>query len=100
MPENSFSKIAIISLGYVGLPLGLQFARSGVSVLGLDIDQAKVDSINAGKSFINHINAEDIQQLDASGNLEASTDFSRLEEVDAILICVSTPLNKNLISSF
>jgi UDP-N-acetyl-D-glucosamine dehydrogenase len=66
MLEHSFSKIAVIGLGYVGLPLSLQFARSGVSVLGLDIDQAKVDSINAGKSFINHINAVDIRQLHAN----------------------------------
>ena len=95
MPEHSFSKIAIIGLGYVGLPLSLQFARSGVSVIGLDIDQVKIDAINAGKSFIKHIKSEDIKEEVQSGKLDASLDFSRVKEVDAVLICVPTPLNKN-----
>ena len=100
MPESPFSKIAIIGLGYVGLPLSLQFARSGVAVLCLDIDQAKVDFINSGKSYIKHITAEDITEQVQLGRLEASTDFSRVKEVDAVIICVPTPLNKtvNLIS--
>jgi len=93
--KNNFRKIAIIGLGYVGLPLSLQFARSGVSVIGLDIDQSKVDAINAGKSFINHIKSEDIKEQVQSGKLDASLDFSRVKEVDAVLICVPTPLNKN-----
>ena len=92
---KSFTKIAIIGLGYVGLPLSIQFARSGVSVLGMDIDQAKVDSINAGKSYIKHIKSKEINEQLQLGKLDASTDFSRLEEVDAVLICVPTPLNKN-----
>lgn len=87
-------KIAIIGLGYVGLPLGLRFAESNVSVLGLDVDQAKVDAINAGKTYIRHIEADQIQLARNSGLLEASTDFSRVKEVDAVLICVPTPLNK------
>jgi UDP-N-acetyl-D-glucosamine dehydrogenase len=95
MSENSFSKIAIIGLGYVGLPLSLQFARSGVSVRGLDIDQTKVDSINAGESYIKHISSEDIKEEVQSGMLDASLDFSRVKEVEAVLICVPTPLSKN-----
>ena len=91
MPEHSFSKIAIIGLGYVGLPLSLQFARSGVSVIGLDIDQAKADSINAGKSYIKHISSQDIQETVQLGKLEVTTDFSRVKEVDAVLICFPTP---------
>lgn len=87
-------KIAIIGLGYVGLPLGLRFAESNVSVLGLDVDQTKVDAINAGKTYIRHIEAETIAAARESGRLEASTDFSRVAEVDAVLICVPTPLNK------
>ena len=87
-------KIAIIGLGYVGLPLGLRFAESNVSVLGLDVDQKKVDSINAGESYIRHIDAEQIASARNSGLLEGSTDFSRVDEVDAVLICVPTPLNK------
>ena len=87
-------KIAIIGLGYVGLPLGLRFAESNVSVLGLDVDQAKVDVINAGETYIRHIEADTIAAARNSGLLEASTDFSRIAEVDAVLICVPTPLNK------
>ena len=95
MPENSFSKIAIIGLGYVGLPLSIQFARSGCSVLGLDIDQSKVESINAGKSYIKHISTKDITVQVKLGKLGASVEFSRVKEVEAVLICVPTPLNKN-----
>lgn len=88
-------KIAIIGLGYVGLPLGLRFAESDVTVLGLDIDSEKVDTINAGRSYIKHIDAAQIAAARESGLLEASTDFSRVAEVDAVLICVPTPLNKH-----
>ena len=95
MPDSSFSKIAIIGLGYVGLPLSVQFARSGLKVLGLDVDSSKVEAINAGRSYIKHINAEDIQYQHANGNLQASTDFTRIQEVEAVLICVPTPLSKN-----
>ncbi|MGC6424320.1 MAG: nucleotide sugar dehydrogenase [Lentimonas sp.] len=87
-------KIAIIGLGYVGLPLGLRFAESNVSVLGLDVDREKVEAINAGKSYIRHIEAEQIASATNSKMLEASADFSRASEVDAVLICVPTPLNK------
>lgn len=88
-------KSAIIGLGYVGLPLSLQFARSGVEVLGLDVDQAKIDAIHAGKSYIHHIPDEDIAALVKSGTFSASTDFSRVVEVDAVIICVPTPLSRN-----
>ncbi len=87
-------KIAIIGLGYVGLPLALRFAEAGVEVLGLDIDPAKVDALNAGRSYIRHIPAEKIAAARAAGRLEASTDFARVAEVEAVLICVPTPLNK------
>jgi UDP-N-acetyl-D-glucosamine dehydrogenase len=88
-------KIAVVGLGYVGLPLSLQFTRSGVSVLGLDIDPAKVTSLNAGKSYIKHIEASDIASAVKSGAFAASTDFERIQEVEAVIICVPTPLNKN-----
>ena len=88
-------KIAIVGLGYVGLPLSLQFARSGVSVLGLDIDPVKVDSLNSGRSFIKHITDEAVTEQQQSRRLEASTDFARIKEVEAVIICVPTPLNKN-----
>jgi UDP-N-acetyl-D-glucosamine dehydrogenase len=88
-------KIAIVGLGYVGLPLSFQFARSGVSVLGLDIDTAKVDSLNQGKSYIKHLPDEVISEVIRNGAFSASTDFSRIQEVEAVVICVPTPLNKN-----
>jgi len=88
-------KIAVVGLGYVGLPLSLQFARSGVTVLGLDIDTNKVDSLNQGKSYIKHISAEAIAAAVGAGTFSSSTDFSRVKEVQAVIICVPTPLNKN-----
>jgi len=88
-------KIGIVGLGYVGLPLSLQFARSGVTVLGLDIDTNKVDSLNQGVSYIKHISSESISEAIRSGTFSASTDFSRIREVQAVVICVPTPLNKN-----
>ena len=88
-------KIAVIGLGYVGLPLSLQFARCGVLVEGLDIDSTKVQTLNAGLSYIKHVPPETIFEQVRAGRLTASTDFSRAASVDAVVICVPTPLNKN-----
>ncbi len=88
-------KIAIVGLGYVGLPLSLQFARSNVPVLGLDIDPEKVNALNAGKSYIRHIRGDAIAEQSRAGRFEASADFARISEVNAVIICVPTPLNKN-----
>ena len=85
--------IAIIGLGYVGLPLALQFAGRGVRVLGLDIDPAKTAALNSGRSYIAHVSPEDIATRTKDGSLEASTDFSRVAEADAVILCVPTPLN-------
>ena len=85
----------MIGLGYVGLPLSLQFARSGVTVLGLDIDPEKVDACNAGQSYIKHIPAAVIGEQVKEKRFSASTDFSRLKEIEAVIICVPTPLSKN-----
>jgi len=93
MSENSdinFSKIAIIGLGYVGMPLSLQFARSGVSVLGMDVDQAKVDSVNAGKSYIKHISSKDIAEQVNKGNLKAS-----IFQLSSLLETIHTGLEPN-----
>jgi len=92
---NGSERIAIVGLGYVGLPLSLQFARSGVTVLGLDIDDKKVTALNAAQSYIHHIPATAIAAQISSGRLVASTDFSRVRTVQAVIICVPTPLNKN-----
>lgn len=87
--------IAIIGQGYVGLPLALQFARSGVSVVGLDIDASKVEALNAGRSYIHHISSSAIAEQLTAGRFRASTDFGLVQKVEAVIICVPTPLNKN-----
>ena len=88
-------KIAVVGLGYVGLPLSLQFAKSCVTVLGLDVDLGKVEQLNKGQSYIQHIDSAAIAELVSAGKFSASTDFSRTKEVEAVIICVPTPLSKN-----
>ena len=84
--------IGIVGLGYVGLPLLLRYTQVGFKVIGFDIDSFKVDSLNTGKSYIEHIAADKIQA--AQSLFEATTDFSRIGECDAIILCVPTPLNQ------
>jgi UDP-N-acetyl-D-glucosamine dehydrogenase len=86
-------KISVVGLGYVGLPLSLQFARSGVSVIGLDSDDFKVKSINAGKTYLKHFTSQIIAEQVNAGRFEATSDPSRISEVNAVLICVPTPLD-------
>jgi UDP-N-acetyl-D-glucosamine dehydrogenase len=88
-------KIAVVGLGYVGLPLSLQFARNGVEVLGLDVDKNKVDALNAGKSYIKHIEASEIAEMVNAGTFKASVEFPLVKETEAVIIAVPTPLNKN-----
>ena len=87
--------VGIVGLGYVGLPLALQFWREGNQVLGLDIDPQKAEALNAGHSYIHHINAAEVKQARESGRFEASTDFKRGAELDALVICVPTPLTRH-----
>ncbi|NMY95203.1 UDP-N-acetyl-D-glucosamine 6-dehydrogenase [Pseudomonas proteolytica] len=85
--------IGIVGLGYVGLPLMLRYNSIGFRVLGLDIDSTKVERLNLGESYIEHISAEKVASARKSG-FEATTDFSRAVECDALILCVPTPLNK------
>src|SRR5438874_5251765 len=87
--------ICVVGLGYVGLPLAIQFSRSGAKVTGLDIDQNKVNQVNRGRSYIKHIAAKTISEVLKAKRLTASTDFSRIKKADAVIICVPTPLSKN-----
>lgn len=87
--------IGIIGLGYVGLPLALQFARRGRAVIGLDIDARKVDQINLGDSYIQHIASQELRECIKSDCLRASTNFSELANCDSIIICVPTPLGNH-----
>ena len=91
--NNKSAIIGIVGLGYVGLPLVLRYVEVGYKVLGFDIDQAKVGSLNQGLSYIEHISSESIASSLKLG-FEATTDFSRASEADALIICVPTPLNK------
>jgi UDP-N-acetyl-D-glucosamine dehydrogenase len=77
------------------LPLSLQFARSYVSVLGIDVDPRKIELLNSGQSYIKHVEKAAIAELVGSGKFSASTDFGRIKEVEAVIICVPTPLTKN-----
>lgn len=84
---------AVVGLGYVGLPLALRFANTGKSVIGIDIDASKVDSLQRGASYIKHIPSRDVHRAIEEGRFDCSTDFSRVKEVSAVVICVPTPLN-------
>jgi UDP-N-acetyl-D-glucosamine dehydrogenase len=89
------ARLGIVGLGYVGIPLALTACKVGFPVIGFDIDTRRVEQINRGESFIKHIPTELLTQAVQSGGFEASADFSRLAEADAILICVPTPLSKH-----
>ena len=86
--------IGIIGCGYVGLPLALRFADVGQRVTGFDLDQSKVDKLNAGESYIQHIPAARIREHVQAKHFDATADFTRLRQMDAVLICVPTPLDE------
>ena len=92
--ENKEARIAVLGLGYVGLPLAVVFAESGYKVTGIDPASEKVNAINAGKSYILDVEDEALASLVRSSSLEATSDFSTLAEIDAVSICVPTPLRK------
>lgn len=91
--NDKSAKIGIVGLGYVGLPLMLRYVEVGYSVLGFDIDQSKVNQLNNGQSYIEHIPANQIEKA-REQLFEATTEFPRVAECDAIILCVPTPLNK------
>ena len=90
--ETRTARVGVIGLGYVGLPLVELFAGKGFPVLGFDVDATKVERLQAGQSYIGHIASERVAALRDGGHFEATSDFGRLSEADAILICVPTPL--------
>jgi len=92
--KNKEAHVAVLGLGYVGLPLAVVFAEAGFTVTGIDPDQSKVDTICLGKSYIQDVPAEHIARLVASGKLSATADFAVLGQADAVSICVPTPLRK------
>lgn len=88
------ARMAVLGLGYVGLPLAVVFAEAGFEVIGIDPDLSKVDSINKGVSYIPDVASEDVEKLVKSGLLKATTDFAVLKDIEAVSICVPTPLRK------
>ena len=89
------ARVGVIGLGYVGLPLALLFEEAGFAVVGFDIDPAKPEALQRGESYIRHIGAERVAEAFARGRVVATTDFDRLAECDAILVCVPTPLGRH-----
>lgn len=94
--EKRTATIGIVGLGYVGLPLVLAYAKAGCRTLGFDIDGKKIKSLSSGQSYIKHISHDDVATAQKSGLLECTTDFSRVAEVNALILCVPTPLDEHL----
>ena len=92
--ETREARIGVVGLGYVGLPLAVEFAEAGFSVIGFEVSAPKVESVNRGESYVGDVSSERLAGSVKAGKLEASLDYDRLGEADAICICVPTPLNK------
>ncbi|MCH3972326.1 MAG: nucleotide sugar dehydrogenase [Oscillospiraceae bacterium] len=91
--NSKTAKVGIVGLGYVGLPLAVEFARSGYTTIGFDVQKKKVDSVNAGHNYIGDIVGDTLKKEVETGKLRATSDFSFIKEVDAVAICVPTPLD-------
>src|SRR5579862_4341489 len=88
------ARVGVVGLGYVGLPLALEFAKAGFPVTGIDLQQSKVDLINTGTSYIQDVPEQELRDLSKAGRLRATSDFAAVSELDTINICVPTPLRK------
>lgn len=93
--QNRTARVGVIGLGYVGLPLALLFEESGFPVVGFDVDARKPEALHRGESYIKHIGAERVAAAFARGRIAATTDFDRLPECDAVIVCVPTPLGRH-----
>jgi UDP-N-acetyl-D-glucosamine dehydrogenase len=92
--ENKDITVGIVGLGYVGLPLAVEFGNAGIRTIGIDVNQARVDQLNAGDNYIQDVNDADFKALVDAGTFTATTDFSSIKHIDAICIAVPTPLSK------
>ena len=94
---NKTAVVGIVGLGYVGLPLATEFAKSGYKTIGFDVQSKKVDLVNAGHNYIGDIVDDVFKEVVESGKLSATSDFAFIKDVDAVAICVPTPLDLSLI---
>jgi UDP-N-acetyl-D-glucosamine dehydrogenase len=92
--QSRSARVGVVGLGYVGLPLAVEFGKAGFSVTGIDVQQAKIDQVNAGESYVQDISGDEVQRLRQQKHLQATSDFSVIAELDTINICVPTPLRK------
>src|SRR5438128_10094692 len=92
--RNRQTKVGIVGLGYVGLPLAVEFAKAGFEVTGIDLSESKVAKVNAGESYIADIPGGVFKSLVASGKIRATSDFGVISQLDTVNICVPTPLRK------
>ena len=92
--SNGEARVGILGLGYVGLPLAVEFGAAGLSVTGFDISESKVAGLNKGESYIQDVESKRLKELVDQGKVKATTDFSQISECDALIICVPTPLSK------
>src|SRR3954465_14734996 len=88
------ARTGVVGLGYVGLPLAVELARSGFHATGIDLDERKIKAIKEGRSYIPDVTTADVMAFTKAGKLDATTDFAIVEELDTINICVPTPLRK------
>ena len=93
--KDKKAKIGIIGMGYVGIPLGLEFAGTGFSVTGFDKDSARVKEINSGKQVMKHIPAKSMKEFVKKNNGSSTTEFSEIRDMDCLIICVPTPLDEH-----
>ena len=92
--ERGEARLAVLGLGYVGLPLSVEFARGGIRTSGIDVDPERAGRVNAGDSYVSEVAGDELKRLVDAGTLSAGTDFSVLKEMDCVCICVPTPLSK------
>ena len=92
--KDRTARVGIVGLGYVGLPLAVEFAKAGYQVTGFDVSESKVAQINNGLSYIKDVSGDEVGRLVSEGKLRATTDFSVLAEMDTVNVCVPTPLRK------
>lgn len=93
--QNKTATLGVVGLGYVGLPLAVEKAKSGFKVIGFDVQKSKVDMVNSGKNYIGDVVNEDLEKIVASGNLRATSDFASVASCDCVCIAVPTPLDKH-----